>query len=239
MTTPPLADRIILITGASRGLGRAVAVACAGRGAQVICVARTQGGLEETDDLVKDAGGMPAVLVPMDLRQSPSVETLGAAIAERFGRLDGLVSAAGQLGELSPIAHLQPKVLAASVELLLLVNHRLIRSFDPLLRAASEARAVFVTGSATAADRPFWSAFAASCAGLDALVRAYAAETAKTSLKVNAYDPGPMRTRLRAAAYPGEATERVPMPEEKVAGLLTLLGPDCPCHGQRIISPPA
>lgn len=225
-----LEDRVIAIAGASRGLGAAVAKACAAEGARLVLVARTRGGLEEVDDAVRQAGG-EATLVVADLTQGELVDRLGAALFERFGRLDGLVVTAAELGAITPVSHLEPKVLEQVVRTNLLAAHRLIRSLDPLLRAAPDARAVFVTDR-NGRHRAYWGAYAASKAALEALVLAYAAELRLTNVKVNLYDPGPMATRLRSRAYPGEDPTSRPDPAEAVPALVELLLPTCTRQGE-------
>jgi NAD(P)-dependent dehydrogenase (short-subunit alcohol dehydrogenase family) len=228
-----LADRLIVIAGASRGLGAAAAEACAAEGARLVLVARTRGALEEVDDAVRRQGG-EATLVAADLTKGELVDSLGAALHQRFGRVDGLVAAAAELGPLTPVSHLEPKALEQVLRTNLLATHRLIRSLDPLLRAATDARAVFVTDGSAGSGRAYWGAYAASKAALEALVLAYAAELRITRVKVNLFDPGPMATRLRAKAYPGERAESVPPPSRAASALIDLLVPDCPHHGQRL-----
>lgn len=220
----PLIGRIALITGASRGIGRAVALALARAGAHVIALARTQGGLEELDDLIRAAGG-EATLVPCDLKDFEALDRLGAALYGRWKKLDIFIGNGGILGPLTPLAHVEPKqwdeVLAVNVT----ANWRLIRSLDLPLRASHAGRAVFVTsGIAQRADmKPYWGPYAVSKAALDALVRTYAAETATTSdVKVMLVNPGPLRTRMRAAAMPGEDPESLRSPEDLAPKIVAL-----------------
>ena len=229
-----LAGRIVLVTGASRGLGRAVAVACAREGAQLVLVARTRGGLEEADDAVQAAGAPPATLVTLDLKNGELVDRLGAALFERYGRLDGLVHAAAELGTLTPVAHLEPKELAGLVALNLLAAHRLIRSLDPLLRDSADDRAVFVTDAPARERRAYWGGYAATKAGLEALAQVYAAETRITAVRVNLVDPGPLATRLRAKAFPGEDPAKLPQPEDRAPAVVDLLRPECTRHGELV-----
>lgn len=226
-----LDGRVVLVTGASRGLGAAVAAACAAEGATLVLVARTRGGLEETDDAVR-RHGREATLVPLDLIQGELVDRLGAALFERFGRLDGLVSCAAELGPITPVSHLDPKAFERTLAVNVVANHRLIRSLDPLLRAAPDARAVFVTDGSAGPGRAYWGAYAASKAAMEALVLAYAAELRITPVRVNLFDPGPMATRLRARAYPGERPETLPPPSAAVPTLLPLLAAGCARHGE-------
>ncbi len=217
MTSDPshsrrLAGRIALITGASRGIGAAVARRFAQEGAHVVLTARTVGGLEEVDDAIRADGGA-ATLVPLDLRQHDHIDPMAASLYERFGRLDVLVGNAAMLGPLSPVAHSDPLKWREVVDLDLLANHRLIRAVDPLLRASEAGRAIFVTASVAREPQPYWGAYAVAKAGLEMLVRLYAAETAKSSIRANLIEPGAVRTGLRADAYPGEDATALPPPE--------------------------
>ena len=240
MRTPELArlaERIVLITGASRGLGAALAERCAAEGARLILVARTPGGLEEVDDRVRAHGGK-ATLVPLDLLQGEGIDRLGGVIAERYGKLDVLIGNAAELGVLSPLGHVEPKVFERVMALNAGANYRLIRSLDPLLRASDAGRAVFVTCGQGQERRPYWGAYAASKAALEALVLCYSAEVRHTAVGVNLVDPGPMRTRLRAQAYPGEDPGKQPEPASAVEPVLALAEPGCRRHGERMGPPP-
>jgi NAD(P)-dependent dehydrogenase (short-subunit alcohol dehydrogenase family) len=228
-----LAGRIALVTGASRGLGAAIAERFAAEGARLILVARTSGGLEETDDRVRSAGS-EATLVPLDLTKPAGIDQLGGALAERFGRLDILVGNAGELAALSPVSHAEPALVERLLAINLIANFRLIRSLDPLLRASDAGRAIFVTAGQARDRKPFWGAYAASKAGLEALVAAYAAETKRTSVRVNLVDPGPFRSRLRATAYPGENQARLAAPEDLTGTFVDLAEPDCTRHGELV-----
>lgn len=215
MTNKRLSGRIALVTGASRGIGRAVARRFAAEGARLILVARTSGGLEEVDDEVRNAGGEPAMLVPLDLCQGDLVDQLGAALHERFGRLDILVGNAAMLGGLRPVGHYPPDVWENVIALNLTANWRLIRSLDPLLRLSTAGRAMFVTSGVTEGTPPaYWGAYTASKAALEALVRTYAAELKRTNLKVNIIDPGASATNMRAEAFPGEDPNTLATPDE-------------------------
>lgn len=207
-----LAGRIALITGASRGLGAALAKRFAAEGAHVVLVARTQGGLEEVDDAIR-ALGSAATLLPLDLREFDKIDQMGAAIYQRFGKLDLLVGNAAILGALSPTGHFDPKVWQEVVDVNLTANWRLIRSLDPLLRLSVAGRAIFVTCRAARELVPYWGAYAASKAGLEAMVRVYAGEITKTSVTANLIDPGIMRTALRAHAFPGEDRSKLALPD--------------------------
>ena len=227
-----LEGRIALVTGASRGIGAAVARRFGAEGAQVVLIARTVGGLEEVDDEIRRAGGKPAVLVPLDLREADKIDQLGASLFERFGKLDVLVGNAAILGALSPTGHLTPQTWAEVMAVNLNANWRLIRSLDPLLRRSEAGRAIFVTSGVTQGAFAYWSAYAASKAALEALVRSYAAEVAKTKLQVNLIDPGVLRTRLRAQAFPGENPESLHEPDSVAGHFVALASADCIRHGE-------
>jgi NAD(P)-dependent dehydrogenase (short-subunit alcohol dehydrogenase family) len=222
-----------LITGASRGLGAALAARFAAEGASLVLVARTAGGLEEVDDRVRAAGGR-ATLVPLDLTQEGAIDQLGGALAQRFGRLDVLVGCAAELGPLSPVGHLKPDAFERVMTVNATANYRLIRSLDPLLRAAPAGRAIFVTCAQARAGRAYWGGYAASKAALEALVMAYAAETRRTPLRVNLIDPGVMRTRLRASAYPGEDPSKLPEPGAVTDAFVALAETACTDHRRLI-----
>jgi NAD(P)-dependent dehydrogenase (short-subunit alcohol dehydrogenase family) len=229
-----LKDRIVLITGASRGLGRATALVCAAERASLILTARTRGALEELDDAVQAMGAPPPVLVQLDLHRSEMVDSLGPALFERFGRLDGLFAAAAELGPLTPVAHLDPGEFAQIVGLNLLAQQRLIRTLDPLLRASESGRAVFATCGAARDGQAYWGGYAASKAALEALVMAYAAEQGLTRLHVNLVDPGPMDTRLRGKAFPGERPGDQPDPASRAEDIVNLLLPESTRSGELI-----
>ena len=225
-----LAGRVALITGASRGIGAAVAVRYAEEGAHVILVARTQGGLEEVDDRVRDAGG-EATLAPFDLTDGEAIDRLGAAVAERWKRLDVLVANAGMLGRLAPVGHFPPEEWEQVMALNVGANWRLIRAFDPLLKASDAGRAIFVTSGITQHPVPYWGAYAVSKAALEALALTYAAEVAKTGVRVNLVNPGPTRTRMRAQAFPGEDPKTLPHPEALTDTFVALAEPSFDGHG--------
>ncbi|HZC16200.1 MAG TPA: SDR family NAD(P)-dependent oxidoreductase [Caulobacteraceae bacterium] len=209
-----LDDRIALVTGASRGIGRAAASALAGAGAHVIAVARTQGALEDLDDEIKALTGQPATLVPMDLANGDGLDQLGLAIHQRHGRLDILVHAGAMLGGLWPAAHMNPSHWDQVVAVNLTSAYRLIRSMEPLLRQSGAGRAIMVTSGVAERPRAFWGAYAATKAGLEALVRCWADEIESTPVRAVLVDPGVMRTRMRAEAFPGEDPETLPHPSE-------------------------
>jgi NAD(P)-dependent dehydrogenase (short-subunit alcohol dehydrogenase family) len=226
--TLSLASRIALVTGASRGIGRAIALELARAGAHVVALARTQGALEFLDDEITSLGGS-ATLVPCDLSDFEAIDRLGASLFERWGRLDIFIGNAGVLGPISPLAHVDPKdwdkVLAVNVT----ANWRLIRSLDLLLRASDAGRAVFITsGAAHRADmKPYWGPYAISKAALEAMARTYAAETINTTnVKVMLANPGPLRTKMRALAMPGEDPSTLKAPDEFAKKLLALCAPE-------------
>lgn len=228
-----LSGRTALITGASRGIGRAVAKCFAEHGAQVILTARTQGALEELDDEIKALGGS-ATLVPCDLSDFAVIDKIGAAIFERFGKLDVLVGNAGLLGTLAPISHIEPKEWQRLLDVNLTANWRLIRSLDPLLRASDAGRAIFVTSTVGHQARAFWGTYAVSKAGLEMTAGIYADETKKTSVRVNLINPGGTRTDMRAEAMPGEDPQTLKTPQSITHLFLELASPAYSQTGQLI-----
>ncbi len=230
-----LSGRVALVTGASRGLGAAIAKRFAEEGAELILVARTVGGLEEADDAVQAAGGH-ATLVPLDLTDFAALDRLGGAIFERHKRLDVLVANAGTLGDLSPLAHIDIKQWQRILDVNLTANWRLIRSLDPLLRASPAGRAIFVTSSAGHAPRAYWGAYAVAKAALEQLAGIYASEVEQTNLKVNLVDPGRLRTAMRAQAFPGEDPKSVPAADAVVEVFVQLAEAGCQEHGQRVVA---
>ena len=212
--SPPLSGRIALVTGASRGIGRAAAVALATAGAQVIAVARTQGALEALDDEIKAATGEPITLVPLDLTNGDGLDQLGLAIHQRHGRLDILVHAGAMLGGLWPVSHVDPPLWDRVVATNLTSAYRLIRAMEPLLRQSAAGRAIFLTSGVAARPRAFWGGYAATKAGLEALVRCWADEIEHTKVRAVLVDPNVMRTRMRAEAFPGEDPDTLPDPAE-------------------------
>src|SRR5215217_5616883 len=195
----PLNGRIAVVTGASRGIGRAAAVALAEAGAHIVALARTQGGLEDLDDAIRSVGST-ATLVPVDLKDFDALDRLGAAIHERWGKLDILVGNAGVLGEIAPITHIDQPVWDDVMAVNVTANYRLLRSLDPLLRASDAGRAIFVTSGAAHKATAYWGVYAISKAALDVLVRTYAAETATTPVRAMLLSPGPLRTAMRQKA---------------------------------------
>jgi NAD(P)-dependent dehydrogenase (short-subunit alcohol dehydrogenase family) len=223
--------RVVLITGASRGIGRAAALAFARAGAHVVALARTQGALEELDDEIRALRANennPATLAPLDLRDHAAIDRLGEAIHRRWGRLDALVGNAGILGVLSPLHHVDPKEWDDVIAVNVTANWRLIRSLDPLLRRSSAGRVAFITsGVASRADfRAYWGPYATAKAALDAIARTYAAETANTSnIRVMLINPGPLRTLMRAKAMPGEDPMTLRTPDELAPKIVEICSP--------------
>ena len=229
----PLAGRIAVVTGASRGIGYHAAKAFGGAGAHVIALARTVGGLEELDDEIRAAGGT-ATLVPLDLKDGPGIDRLGAAIFERWGRLDLLLANAGVLGQLSPLGHVPAKVWDEVIAVNVTANWRLVRSLDPLLRKSEAARAIFMTSGAADGEHPFWGPYAVSKAALEALAKTYAAESRKTPIRVALVNPGAVRTAMRAQAMPGENPDTLPRPAAIAERLLEIATGPFPDELRRI-----
>lgn len=227
-----LEGKIALVTGASRGIGRAVAVALAEAGANVILQGRIKGALEETDDAVRAAGGKPATIIPLNLTQAERVDGLGPTLYQRFGKLDIFIANAGVLGSLSPLAHITDKVWSDTVEVNLTANWRLIRTLDPLLRRGDKARAIFLSSGAASGKKAYWGPYAVTKAGLEALARTYAAEVAITDIRVNIVNPGPVATAMRAKAFPGEDSATLPSPDDIAPLFVELCGPDLEANGQ-------
>lgn len=222
---------VALVTGASRGIGAAVAVELARLGAHCVITARTQGGLEETDDAIRALGGT-ATLLPFDLEKDAEIDKLGPSIVQRFGRLDILVHAAGVLAKLTPVAHVMPNDWKEAVAVNLTACWRLIRTCDPPLRAAAAGRAVLLTDSVAANPAAFWGLYGFGKAGQQHLAQSWAAEVAHTSLRVNLADPGPVATHLRANALPGENPATLRQPAQVAPGIAALCLPGETRHGQ-------
>ena len=222
MTLQP--GTIALVTGASRGIGAATAIELARLGAHVVITARTQGGLEETDDAIRAAGGT-ATLLPLDLAEGAQIDAIGPSLFQRFGRLDILVHNAGALGRLTPVAHILPNDWADVVAVNLAATWRLIRTCDPPLRNAQAGRAVFVTDDRARAPKAYWGAYGATKAGMEHLVLTWADEVKTTRLRVNLFDPGPTATRLRGQAMPGEDPSTLPQPRDVAPALAALCLP--------------
>jgi NAD(P)-dependent dehydrogenase (short-subunit alcohol dehydrogenase family) len=225
-----LANRVAVVTGASRGIGRAASLALAKVGAHVVALARTQGGLEELDDEIRILGGT-ATLVPADIKDFDALDRLGAALFERWKKLDILVANAGVLGKLTPLAHADQKMWDDVMAVNLTANWRLIRSLDPLLRASDAGRAVFISSGAAQHYSAYWGPYSVSKAALEALVKTYAAEIATTPARANCFNPGPTRTKMRATAMPGEDPETLPTPEEVAAQIVPMCVPSFTDNG--------
>src|SRR5580692_1387082 len=222
----PFAGSIALVTGASRGIGRATALALARAGAHVIAVARTVGALEELDDAAHEAGGS-ATLVPLDMRDYAGLYRLATALNERYQRLDVLVGNAAIAGPRSPLDHVEPANWDELMAVNVTANWHLIRAMDPLLKCSQAGRAVFVSSAAGLQARAYGAPYSVSKAALNVLGRTYAAETASTSVRVNLFNPGPTRTRMRAGIMPGEDPMTLPTPEEVAEKILELCLPSC------------
>ncbi|WP_018898774.1 SDR family NAD(P)-dependent oxidoreductase [Rhizobium sp. 2MFCol3.1] len=220
-----LTGKVALVTGASRGIGYFTALELAKAGAHVVACARTVGGLEDLDDAIKAVGGS-ATLVPFDLSDMNAIDALGASIFERWGKLDILVANAGVLGVISPIGHIEAKVFEKVMTINVTATWRLIRSVDPLLTRSEAGRAVILSSAAAHRCRPFWGAYSASKAAVEALARTWAGETQSTALRVTSVDPGATRTAMRAQAVPGEDPETLPHPSEVAKAMMPLLTPD-------------
>jgi NAD(P)-dependent dehydrogenase (short-subunit alcohol dehydrogenase family) len=229
--TKPLADKVALVTGASRGIGFAAAIELAKAGAHVVAIARTSGGLEELDDRIKAEGGS-ATLVPLDLKDSDGIARLALALNERYQRLDVLVGNAGLLGSLSPLGHIEPKTWDNIFAINVTANWQLIRTMDPLLKRAAAGRVVFVTSGLSWMAQAYTGAYAATKAALDAMARVYAAETASTNVRVNLFSPGQTRTRMLASGWPGLDMSQVPPPEDVAKAIVPLCLPSCTDTGR-------
>jgi len=228
--TGSLDGSVALVTGASRGIGAAAAIELARHGAHIVITARTQGGLEETDDAIRALGGS-ATLLPLDLREGASIDPLGPSLFQRFGRLDVVVHAAGVLGKLTPVGHILPDDWAEVVAVNMASAWRLVRTCDPLLRLAPAGRAVFLTDRRAREPLAYWGAYGATKAGMEHLVLTWAGEVRTTRLRVNLFDPGPVRTRLRSNAFPGENPAFQPLPETVAPALVGLCLPNEERHG--------
>lgn len=222
--------RIAVVTGATRGIGEAVAVDLASRGCHVIAIGRKVEALEALDDRIREVKGA-TTLVPLDLTDGPGVDRLGASIHERWGKLDVLVGNAGLLGRIAPLAHVPAKVWQETFDVNVSANWRLIRTLDPVLRASAAARCVFLTSGAATKLRPNWGAYSVSKAALNALVATYAAEVATTTVRANLFSPGPVRTRMRATAAPGEDPMTLPTPEDIAPQISAMCAPEFEHNG--------
>jgi NAD(P)-dependent dehydrogenase (short-subunit alcohol dehydrogenase family) len=234
--TKSLEGKTALITGASRGIGAAAAKLLAREGAHVILIARTVGGLEAVDDDIKASGGK-ATLMPLDLFKLNDLDALGPTLHQHFPKLDIFIGNAAMLGTLAPLGHLKPDEWQKVMDLNVTANFRLIRTLDPLLKAAPNGRAVFVTSGVTQNLKAYWGGYAVSKSALEALAKVYASECANTSVKVNILDPGSVRTAMRAQAYPGEDPQTRPHPDDIAPYFLKLVGEDCDMNGETLAVP--
>lgn len=225
--------RIVLVTGASRGIGRAAALALAKAGNHVVCTARSEAALTKLDDELREATGREATLVPLDLKEGDAIDRLGDALGAKFGRVDGVLGNAGVLGTIGPMTHVSPSSFQETMDVNLTANWRLIRAMDPLLRASPAGRALYVTSGAAARPRAFWGPYAASKAALEALVNSYADEVENSSVRVNLFDPGATRTDMRFRAMPGEDPNTLPSPDDVASVLPSLLSGSRTDHGAR------
>jgi NAD(P)-dependent dehydrogenase (short-subunit alcohol dehydrogenase family) len=233
MSEKPLTGRVALVTGASRGIGAATAIALARLGAHVVLAARTQGALEEIDDTIRQEGGT-ATLLPLDLANADSIDAIGPSLVQRFSRLDILVHNAAVLGKLTPVGHIAPKDFANCVAVNLTATYRLIRTCGPVLVAADAGRAVFVTSSVARTPRAYWGSYAATKAGMENLVLTWADEVEGKNLRVNLFNPGRTATRMRANAFPGEDPNTLPQPADIAPHLAALCLPTETRHGELV-----
>lgn len=236
MADKRFSGKTALITGASRGIGAAVAKALAKEGAHVILIARTVGGLEKLDDEIKAFGGK-TTLMPLDLFELDKLDALGPTLHQHFPHLDIFVGNAAMLGTLAPIGHVKPDEFQQVMDLNVMANYRLIRTLDPLLKASKAGRALFVTSGVTKDFRAYWGEYAVSKAALEALAKTYAAECANSNVRVNILDPGRVRTAMRAQAYPGEDPAIRPHPDDITGYFLDALDEKCDENGAVIAVP--
>ncbi|PKR55358.1 SDR family NAD(P)-dependent oxidoreductase [Thalassospira marina] len=226
-----LEGKIALVTGASHGIGRAIAKRYAAEGATVIALGRNVGALEELDDEIREEGGK-AVLLPLDLTMYEKIDAMGASIYERFGKLDIVVGNAAVLGELAPVGHIDTQMFENTFAVNVTANFRLIRSVDKLLRFSDAGRAIFLTSGASANGRAYWGLYASTKAALESLVLSYAQEMEDTKVKVNLVNPGRVRTTMRTTAYPGEDPQTLPTAETITDIFVDLAADDCSHHGE-------
>ena len=231
MLEGPLNGRIALVTGASRGIGRAAALGLAQAGAHVIISGRSLPQLESLDDEIQ-AAGAGATLLQLDLRKGDKLDQLGPTLYQRWQKLDILIANAGILGPLSPLGHITEDGFLSTIDINLTANWRLIRTLDPLMKRSDAGRAVFVTSGAAAGRHAYWGPYGASKAGLEALVKSWAAELANTTVRANLVNPGPVRTGMRAKAFPGEDPMTLPAPEDLAALFVELASPSCERNGE-------
>ncbi len=231
MTDP----RIILVTGASRGIGRAAALELAKAGNHVIAAARSEKALTKLDDEILAATGRNATLIPIDLRDMTAIDRLASALLERFGRLDGLFGNAGVLGTLGPLETISPAAFQETLDINFTANWRLIRAVHPLLRMSDAGRALFVTSGVVPRPRAFWGVYAATKAALETMIACYADETENTPIRVNLLDPGATRTEMRFKAMPGEDPLTLPTPQDVASTIPQYFAPEFTQHGQRLV----
>lgn len=228
-----LKGRLALVTGASRGLGAAVARRYAAEGADLILVARNPKALEKIDDDIRKLG-RKATLATLDLRQFDRIDAMAASLQQRFGKLDVLASCAGVLGHLAPLGHFDPRLWQEVIETNFIANWRLIRALEPLLRQSDAGRAIFTSCAAARDGEPYWGAYGASKAALEAMVKIYASEIAQTTLRANLIDPGPLATELRAAGFPFEDRATLKSPDEATEAFVALAEATCMSNGALI-----
>ena len=228
-------QRIILVTGASKGIGRAAALELAKAGNHIIATARSEKALVSLDDEILAVTGHNATLIPLDLRDMTAIDRLAGALLDRFGRLDGLMGNAGVLGTLGPLENISPSSFAETLETNFTANWRLIRAVHPLLRMSEAGRALFMTSGVVPRPRAFWGVYAATKAALETMIACYADEIEKTPIRVNLFDPGPVRTEMRFKAMPGEDQLTLPTPQEIAATLPPYFAPEFTQHGQRLV----
>lgn len=219
-----LSGRIALVTGASRGIGYFLALELARRGAHIVAVARTVGGLEELDDEIKGAGGS-ATLVPLDLVDMTAIDALGGSIHERWGRLDILVANAGLLGTISPIGHIKAKDFEKVMTVNVNATWRLMRTVEPMMKQSDAGRGIFLSSTVAHSCRPFWGAYSASKAAIEVLARTWANELVNSPVRINNVNPGATRTAMRAQAMPGENPDTLPHPREVAEKIVRLADP--------------
>lgn len=226
-----LEGRVALVTGASHGIGREIAKRFAAEGAQVVAVGRNVGALEELDDEVREAGGK-LTLLPLDLTMFEKIDILGPSLYEKFGKLDIVVGNAALLGELAPVGHIDSQIFQNTFATNVTANFHLIRTTDKLLQLSDAGRAIFVTSNASAKGRAFWGLYASTKAALESLVLSYAQEMEETSVRINLVNPGRIRTKMRAEAYPGEDPQTLPSADSIMDVFVDLAAADCTKHGE-------
>lgn len=229
---PDLSDRVVVVTGASRGIGYFTAREAAARGAHVVAIARTVGGLEDLDDEIKAGGRGGATLVPLDVTDGAGIDRLGQALSDRWGRCDAMIANAGVLGTISPIGHIRAKDWEQVMAVNVTAVWRLARTLEPLLSRTENSRALLLSSGAAHSCKPYWGAYAASKAAVEAMARVWAKETVRTPLRVNAVNPGATRTQMRAKAMPGEDADTLPHPSEVARSIVALLDPAIDRTGQ-------